>query len=111
MIRLMNLFTKLILLPLAVLLVWAPLSAQSNNDCMDCHSDPTLTTKTLTGEKALCVTTDSLKGSVHEGLDCIDCHTDLKGADFPHERPRSVNCGGCHSEAHGTKTSAHPKVT
>lgn len=95
----MNQFVRTTIVLLAVMFLWTPLGAQTNNDCMDCHSDPTLTMKTLTGEKALCVTTDSLKGSVHEGLDCIDCHADLKGADFPHGIPRHVNCGGCHEEA------------
>ncbi|MBK8129795.1 MAG: cytochrome c3 family protein [bacterium] len=84
---------------IALLCAATPLYSQSNNDCMDCHSDPAMTMETLTGPKSVTVTSDSLKGSVHEGLDCIDCHTDLKGVDFPHERPRHVNCGGCHEEA------------
>jgi cytochrome b subunit of formate dehydrogenase len=87
---------KLVAWLLTLAFACAILQAQSNSDCMDCHSDPTLSADRLTGPVSLTVTTDSLKGSVHEGLDCIDCHADLKNAEFPHERPRNVNCGECH---------------
>ncbi len=95
---------RLLAKPIPVLLFMLSLvclvaRAQTNNDCMECHGDPTLTMETLTGSKSLTVTTDSLKRSVHAGLDCIDCHGDLKGVDFPHERPRHVNCGECHEAA------------
>lgn len=72
--------------------------AEDGNDCAACHSDPGMTMETLTGTISLTVTLDSLTGSVHEGFDCVDCHTDLAGSDFPHERPRPVNCGECHEE-------------
>jgi formate dehydrogenase gamma subunit len=86
-----------------LLLLWGTRSsshAQSNDDCMTCHSDPSLTRTLENGTvQSLTVTTDSLAGSMHASLSCVDCHADLKGfTDFPHpEKLKPVNCGTCHA--------------
>lgn len=73
---------------------------QTNDVCTDCHSDPSLTGERLSGPVSLTVTTDSLLGTPHEKLACIDCHASLKGVeDFPHDAPKSVNCGACHQSS------------
>ena len=91
--------TRLLHLILLVLAAAAAF-AQSNETCMDCHSDPSLTTERLTGTVSLCVTSDSLAGSPHEGMNCVDCHSSLKGVeDFPHGALKGVNCGECHQAA------------
>lgn len=76
------------------------LGAVAQDVCLDCHSDPSLKAERLTGVASLCVTTDSLKGSPHEGFSCGDCHMDLAAVeDFPHVSARPVDCGTCHSDA------------
>ncbi len=73
--------------------------AQSNDDCLGCHSDPSLTG--TRGGKTISVGVDAKKlaGSVHGSLDCIACHQDLAGSEFPHtENPKRVECGACHDQ-------------
>lgn len=77
-------------------------AAQSNDDCMTCHADASLTRTLENGSvQSLAVTTDSLAGSMHAALSCVDCHADLKGfQDFPHpEKLKAVSCAVCHSAA------------
>jgi cytochrome b subunit of formate dehydrogenase len=91
----MTRFLHIFLLSLALTTVAV---AQSNETCMECHSDSSLTMERLTGTVSLTVTSDSLKGSPHDGMSCIDCHSSLKGVtDFPHPQPKAVNCGECHA--------------
>jgi len=77
-----------------------PSFGQSNDDCLMCHSD-----KTLTGQingKTIHVFVDQkiLQGSVHKDVDCISCHADLEGTDFPHkENVAKAQCIPCHEEA------------
>ncbi len=87
---------KKMLLILAGVFLVGSLAAQSNDDCLMCHSDPTLTT-TLNGKKvSLYVTGKTLARSVHKGLKCIACHTDANVTDFPHPVLKPVQCGRCH---------------
>lgn len=75
-------------------------SAQSNDDCEACHSDPDLNTKRGGRTISLYVDFKRFSGSVHQGLECIDCHQDADVEDFPHpERLEKVNCGFCHDRA------------
>jgi predicted CXXCH cytochrome family protein len=75
-------------------------SAQNNEDCFTCHSDPEL--KTATG-KILYVDGEKYSLSSHgrAEISCIDCHTDLRRVtDFPHaEKLKPVSCGECHEDA------------
>ncbi len=76
--------------------------AQSNDDCMTCHSDPDLTGLTADGTQiSMFVDIKKYNESSHGGFDCVDCHQDLQGfTDFPHsEDLKPVNCGNCHSDA------------
>lgn len=73
--------------------------AQEASDCLECHSDPSLT-GTRNG-RAISVFVDEkkLKTSVHSDLDCIGCHADLEGKELPHdENVAPVQCGTCHEE-------------
>ena len=88
---------------LAFLLILIPfttgLQGQTNEDCLDCHSDPELTTERNGREVSLYVNIDDLNASVHKGFDCIDCHEDAAVKEFPHpENLKPVNCGNCHDE-------------
>jgi predicted CXXCH cytochrome family protein len=74
--------------------------AQSNSDCLDCHSDPDLTMERKGREVALFVDADKFDRSVHAELECIDCHEDAAVEDLPHEDfLESVDCSNCHSDA------------
>lgn len=89
-------------LALACLAFFAIAHAQSNDDCMMCHADESLTRKLDDGRVlSLCVTTDTLAGSVHASLNCVECHTDLKGFDdYPHaETLKPADCASCHAAA------------
>jgi formate dehydrogenase gamma subunit len=90
---------------LVLLLIFAPgAAAQSNSECLACHSDPALT-KTVNG-KEVPVHVDPAKfdKSVHGIFGCADCHTGVK--EYPHEpAPARVSCAQCHEDA----VTAHAK--
>jgi len=89
-----------------LLLLWAasgpapaPAADISNDDCLACHGD-----KTLTGSKngktvSRFVDGKKFKVSVHAALSCTNCHADLEGKDLPHNTPVApVQCGSCHTD-------------
>ncbi len=84
-------------------------SAQSKDDCLACHSDPTL--KGTRGRQSISVYLDEKKftRSIHGQLDCVMCHQDLSGAEFPHkEDVGRVDCSSCHDkEATEYKRNIH----
>lgn len=87
----------------AMVFLWVSpgVRAQSNEDCMVCHSDNTLVREYEGGRKvSMFVDESALGSSVHAPLGCVDCHQDLAGvADFPHaEEVADVGCGTCHED-------------
>ena len=102
----------LLLLPLAA-------SAIENNECMECHSDDSLTRAASSGMKDLLfVDGNKFKYSVHNvnGIACVDCHSDITALNYdnevPHEKDLApVHCEQCH-EAIGEsyKDSVHKKA-
>ena len=66
------------------------LQAQENEECMVCHKDKE--------SGAPLVNSNVFEKSIHENNLCISCHSDLKGMDFPHDKPLKVSCGNCHLE-------------
>ena len=66
------------------------LQAQENEECMVCHKDKE--------SGAPLVNSNVFEKSIHENNLCISCHSDLKGKDFPHDKPLKVSCGNCHLE-------------
>ncbi|MBK7974038.1 MAG: hypothetical protein IPK07_12445 [Deltaproteobacteria bacterium] len=80
----------------------------TNEDCLGCHDDETLT-ETLPDGKEISVYTDPKKfdASVHGSLACVDCHSTLE--EVPHDDvlPK-VDCASCHEdEAKDYATSIH----
>jgi cytochrome b subunit of formate dehydrogenase len=70
----------------------------SNDECLACHGDSTLS-KEVNGKKvSLAVNPDAFKASIHGGMfNCVDCHTDLKSS--PHDgTPKKVSCATCHAD-------------
>jgi len=67
-------------------------------DCLECHTDPTLTRRVGTQEVLLSVIdTNRYNVSVHGALDCTDCHAGI--TDLPHEdNLPPADCSACHEE-------------
>jgi nitrate/TMAO reductase-like tetraheme cytochrome c subunit len=84
---------------LALLAGSAPLHAQetpTNEDCLSCHSDPSL--ERANGQPVV-VHGDRFAGSAHAPFSCVDCHTDLAVTEFPHaENLARPDCAMCHDE-------------
>src|SRR5688572_29991761 len=77
-----------------------------DSDCLDCHSDKTLTKTNASGrEISLFVDEANLKASAHRTNSCVSCHSDLTDK-HPDDNlaARPVNCRACHerqSESYG----------
>ena len=73
-------------------------ASEANDTCLACHGDRSMTTKH--GGKTVSIFVDAKKfgGSIHGSLDCTSCHADLAGQDLPHNPPKKVDCGLCHSD-------------
>jgi len=76
-----------------------PALGQSNDDCLMCHSDKTLTGQINGRTVNVFVDQQVLKSSVHKDVDCVSCHADLEGTDFPHkENVAKAQCVPCHDD-------------
>lgn len=81
----------------AVLLLAAPLSGQTNEDCYDCHNDPEFIVERNGKDFSVHMQPGIIEKSVHSEHLCIDCHDDASD-DHP-ERLNKVQCGDCHDVA------------
>lgn len=96
---------------LLLLLSAPPLTAQSREDCLACHSDPDLTMEKRGREISLFVDEAPLSASPHASLACVACHTGFDPENIPHKDPMTaVNCKTCHSDA-ARKHPFHPQMT
>src|SRR5688572_12800964 len=82
------------------------LAGLKDSDCLDCHSDKTLSKTNAVGrEISLFVDEAKLKASAHLTNACVSCHADLTDKHPDDEIPaRPVNCRACHerqSESYG----------
>jgi len=69
----------------------------SNEDCLACHSDPTLAKDENGKQVSLHVDDAKFKASIHSSFGCTDCHTEIKA--FPHEpTPAKPVCATCHAD-------------
>jgi len=69
----------------------------SNEDCLACHSDPTLTKDENGKQVSLHVDDAGFKASIHSTFGCTDCHSDIKTV--PHEStPAKPACATCHRD-------------
>ena len=74
------------------------LAAPSNQDCMQCHGDPTISMEKKGRTVPLFVHQDVLAGSAHARVACVGCHVGFDPEERPH-RPviPPVSCtGSCH---------------
>jgi len=69
----------------------------SNDECLACHSDPSLTKDENGKQVSLHVDDAAFKASIHSTFTCVDCHSDIKSA--PHETtPAKPACATCHAD-------------
>jgi cytochrome b subunit of formate dehydrogenase len=70
----------------------------TNEDCLACHSDASLTHDVNGKPVSLFVDPASFKNSMHGSMfSCVDCHSDVKTS--PHETsPAKVSCATCHGD-------------
>ncbi len=69
----------------------------SNEDCLACHSDSTLTKDENGKQVSLHVDDAKFKASIHSTFGCTDCHADIKA--FPHDpAPVMPVCATCHAD-------------
>lgn len=92
------LLTAFLLVSVASLASGKPAPKPSNDDCLACHSDSTLSHEVNHKPVSLYVNPDKFKDSIHGSMfQCVDCHADLKTS--PHENPPAkVNCATCHAD-------------
>lgn len=93
---------ELVIFALVVMLsflvsVPAARAGETDEVCLGCHSDKSMSTKHGGRTVSLFVDGKKFSGSVHKAVGCTGCHADLEGADFPHPKPKKVQCGTCHS--------------
>src|ERR1043165_1465013 len=69
----------------------------SNEDCLDCHTDPTTVRKINGKEIPLLFPTNTFPKSVHGKLNCIDCHVGVKELQHESKLP-PPNCVSCHEK-------------
>jgi len=70
---------------------------QSDDDCMMCHGDPSLTM--VKRGKTISITVDpvSFSKSAHADLGCVTCHDGFDATAIPHARKiQPVDCLSCH---------------
>ncbi len=82
-----------------LLFVISFLFAQSNEDCLDCHSDQEMAKSVNdTLELSLFVDDSVYQESAHGGMDCIECHSTINDVDHPEDLPNVV-CADCHEDS------------
>jgi len=98
------------LLVIGLVILPTNIYAQSNDDCLMCHSDNELTMEKNGKEISLFVNEDVFKGSTHSKLSCVSCHKGFDPESMPHaENIQEINCVSCHQKVL-TKHSFHPQI-
>ena len=86
------------------------LNAQSNDDCLTCHSDSTLTMEKNKKQVSLFVDASVLSHSAHQKVQCIACHVGFNIDNTPHkENIQPIDCKSCHKDA-AIKHPFHPQM-
>lgn len=86
------------------------LRAQSNDDCLTCHSDNTLTKEVNGKTVSLYVDNAVLQKSPHAKLNCVSCHVGFDPEAMPHkEKIEPVSCVNCHKNA-PVRHLFHPQI-
>lgn len=95
---------------IAAFLIAANGRAQTNQECLECHADQSLTTTRKGKEVSLFADEGLIRKSAHAKVNCIACHTGFDPLEIPHkERITPVACVSCHNKQL-TKHSFHPAI-
>ena len=74
-------------------------AAQTNDDCLACHSDNTLTMERDGKTISLFHDGSQLAKSPHKKFTCVTCHTGFDPENLPHKDPMTrVQCATCHTK-------------
>jgi cytochrome b subunit of formate dehydrogenase len=93
-----------------VFLFTATLYAQSNDECLACHSDNSLTMEKRGKTVSLFVDEQHLGSSSHKKFACTACHTGFDPNELPHKaKITPVQCQTCHTKDIA-KHAFHPTV-
>src|SRR5215471_5844959 len=97
----MRVFRIVLYAPLLALLASSPRAhAAAKEECLGCHSDPSLTAERAGKQVSLHVDAAVFSASVHKDLDCTDCHAGFNGEEIPHKKKiEAVDCASCHSDS------------
>lgn len=89
----MKTFSSLLTTGIFIILFSAPIFAQDDIECLDCHDN-------------------LIENSIHfEIVECADCHSDVIDEDHIDEGAAKVNCGSCHDDfAELQKTDIHHRL-
>jgi formate dehydrogenase gamma subunit len=88
----------------------ATTNAQTNDDCLTCHSDSTLTMQKNKKTVSLFVNANILSHSTHQKLQCITCHVGFDINNTPHKANiQPIDCKSCHKDA-ALKHPFHPQM-
>lgn len=88
-----------LILSAALLFYYTPALALTTSECLDCHSDESLTREAGGRELSLYIDEGVFSASIHWDLDCTDCHSQLEDAEDEHDgEVEPVDCGSCHGE-------------
>jgi predicted CXXCH cytochrome family protein len=107
-----RLFNKFILITCLGLIFSFKLIAQSNDDCLSCHSDNELTMDRNGKKVSLFVDENNFKNAIHGKLECIGCHKGFDAENLPHKEGKDiakVNCETCH-QGKGGKNDFHVRL-
>lgn len=84
---------------IVLLLTTATAQGQSNDECLACHSEPSLSMERKGKAHALFVDGRKFAGSVHADLECVSCHEGFAPDQIPHAKKRQpVACTSCHAD-------------
>lgn len=98
------------LLVIGLVILPSKIYAQSNDDCLTCHSDNELTMEKKGKEISLFVDENIFKNSSHSKLSCVSCHKGFDPEAMPHaENIQEVKCISCHQKEL-TKHTFHPQI-
>ncbi len=99
-----KLLNKVLLVLAYLLLLNGFILAQSNDDCLACHTDNELTMDRNGKKVSLFVDEAKFKGSVHGKVECVACHKGFDAENLPHKEGKDiakVNCESCHKDKGG----------
>lgn len=88
-------------LKLLFLILFITIPTLTQDDCLICHEDQSLSYERYGKKVSLFVNGERFANSVHGGFDCDDCHTGFVADDLPHKEGIDiyrVDCADCHEE-------------